>query len=131
MAIGTAQVDGARGEAVAGQVISEGMGEAYLRLKLKDQHNAIAMIEADPELKDLKRSVGPFLDLEVRGLPALRYFGDIVWRGPEGSGPLSDLSSGAPSPFFFYGSSSCLAVPSPFQWAQLSFFGNFLSTLFF
>jgi hypothetical protein len=77
------------------QVISEDMGDAYLRLKLKDQQNAIAMIESDPELKGLRRSTGPFLDLEVRGLPALRYFGDIVWRGPEGSGPLSEFSSGA------------------------------------
>ena len=55
------------------------MGEKYIAMKLKDQERSLAAIEADPELKDLKKLRGPLLDLEVRGPAALQYFGDMLW----------------------------------------------------
>jgi hypothetical protein len=77
------------------QVIGESMGEAYLRLKLKDQKRALAMIDEDPELRGLHKISAPFLDLEVRGVPALRYFGGIVWNTHDGdTGRLADMTAG-------------------------------------
>ncbi len=62
------------------QVITEGMGAAYLRLKLKDQASALGMLGEDAALAGLRQLRAPLLDLEVRGLPALQYFGGMVWR---------------------------------------------------
>ena len=62
------------------QVITEGMGAAYLRLKLKDQARALGMLSEDAALAGLRQLRAPLLDLEVRGLPALQYFGGMVWR---------------------------------------------------
>ena len=96
------------------------MGEAYLKMKLKDQEASLAMIEADPDLKGLNKARcsllahasvapsafdpptlpecpthslrppylflssvqvrAPLVDIEVRGVPALQYFGDVVWK---------------------------------------------------
>jgi Anion-transporting ATPase len=55
------------------------MGDKYIAMKLKDQERSLAMIEADPELRDLAKLRGPLLDLEVRGPAALGYFGDMLW----------------------------------------------------
>lgn len=62
------------------QVITEGMGATYLRLKLKDQAKALDMLSEDTALAGLRQLRAPMLDLEVRGLPALQYFGGMVWR---------------------------------------------------
>ena len=62
------------------QVITEGMGSAYLRLKLKDQAKALEMLAGDAQLANLRQLRAPLVDLEVRGLPALQYFGGMVWQ---------------------------------------------------
>ena len=62
------------------QVITEGMGSAYLRLKLKDQAKALDILTEDVQLADLRQLRAPLVDLEVRGLPALQYFGGMVWQ---------------------------------------------------
>lgn len=49
-------------------------------MKLKDQTNSIAMINSDPALTALTKVQAPLIDLEVRGVPALGYFGSVVWR---------------------------------------------------
>ena len=56
------------------------MGCAYLRLKLKDQAKALDMLAGDSQLADLRQLRAPLVDLEVRGLPALQYFGGMVWQ---------------------------------------------------
>ena len=71
------------------QVITEGMGAAFLRLKLKDQAKALEMLTSDAQLADLRQLRAPLVDLEVRGLPALQYFGGMVWQNTIG-----DYSSG-------------------------------------
>ncbi len=64
----------------AAQVISESLGAAFLRLRLRDQAKALAMLQAAPELAGLQQLRAPLVDLEVRGLPALRYFGGLAWQ---------------------------------------------------
>lgn len=61
------------------QVIGPGMGEAYLKLKLGDQRRAFQMISRDPQLQSLQQLSSPLVDLEVRGIVALQYFGSKVW----------------------------------------------------
>ena len=63
----------------AAQVISETLGDAFLRLRLRDQAKALAMLADAPELAGLQELRAPLVDLEVRGLPALRYFGGLAW----------------------------------------------------
>ena len=62
------------------QMVTEGMGDAYLRLKLKDQARALDMITGDAQLAGLRQLRAPLVDLEVRGMPALQYFGTLVWQ---------------------------------------------------
>lgn len=62
------------------QIVSESMGEAFVRLRLKDQAKSLAMIGEDAQLSDLRQLRAPLVDYEVRGLPALTYFGGMVWR---------------------------------------------------
>ena len=56
------------------------MGDAYLKLKLGDQKRALQMVADDPDLNQLKLLESPLVDMEVRGVPALDYFGGIVWE---------------------------------------------------
>ena len=60
-------------------MISEALGDAFLRLRLRDQAKALAMLADAPELAGLQELRAPLVDLEVRGLPALRYFGGLAW----------------------------------------------------
>ena len=55
------------------------MGDAYLKLKLGDQRRALQMVASDAELQGLQLLESPLIDLEVRGVPALQYFGGLVW----------------------------------------------------
>lgn len=75
---------------VVNQVISEAMGEAWVKMKLRDQKHALAMLDAEPTLRTLRHSKAPFLDLEVRGVPGLEYFGRQVWGDV-----LSEMTAGA------------------------------------
>ncbi len=64
------------------QVIGERQGATYLSMKLKDQARSLDILRNDPALSGLERLEAPYLDLEVRGLPALTYFGQQLW-GPK------------------------------------------------
>ena len=64
------------------QVIGERQGATYLSMKLKDQARSMDILRKDPALSGLERLEAPYLDLEVRGLPALTYFGQQLW-GPK------------------------------------------------
>ena len=74
---------------VVNQVIGEGDGDAFLAARLRDQAAALATMAADPVLAALPTATAPLLDLEVRGVPALRYFGGLAW---------SDLAATAAPP---------------------------------
>ena len=38
------------------------------------------MIRNDPELARLRLIQAPLFDVEIRGVPALKFMGDMVWR---------------------------------------------------
>ena len=62
------------------QVIGPNQGDAYLKMKLKDQDKAMQILQESPSLQGLTQIQAPYVDLEVRGLPALQYFGNLVWQ---------------------------------------------------
>ncbi|XP_022744721.1 ATPase ASNA1 homolog [Durio zibethinus] len=52
----------------------------FCAVKRKDQMRALEMISNDPELSSLKLIQSPLVDMEIRGVPALKFMGDIVWK---------------------------------------------------
>lgn len=49
-------------------------------LILQDQMRALDMIRSDPGLASLKVMQAELTDVEIRGVPALKFFGDMIWR---------------------------------------------------
>lgn len=41
---------------------------------------ALDMIQSDSELSSLMMIQAPLVDVEIRGVPALKFMGDIVWK---------------------------------------------------
>jgi arsenite-transporting ATPase len=41
---------------------------------------SLDMIRSDPELSSLTLVQAPLVDVEIRGVPALKFLGDIVWK---------------------------------------------------
>lgn len=83
---------------IVNQVIGPDTGKVYLGMKLKDQEKALALIRDDPGLKDLRQLQAPYLDLEVRGVPALRYFGSQAWGDA-----IADMAAGSGRKYFMLG----------------------------
>lgn len=52
----------------------------FCRVRRKDQLRALDMVRSDPGLQRLKIIEAPLFDLEIRGVPALKFMGDIVWK---------------------------------------------------
>ncbi|GAB2250578.1 hypothetical protein Droror1_Dr00016828 [Drosera rotundifolia] len=52
----------------------------FCSMKRKDQMRALDMIKNDPSLSTLQLVEAPLVDVEIRGVPALKFLGDIVWR---------------------------------------------------
>ncbi|KAJ0960678.1 hypothetical protein J5N97_001432 [Dioscorea zingiberensis] len=52
----------------------------FCAMKIKDQMRALDMIQNDPELMSLKIIQSPLVDVEIRGVPALRFMGEMVWK---------------------------------------------------
>ncbi|GAB2286854.1 ATPase get3b [Dionaea muscipula] len=52
----------------------------FCSMKRKDQTRGLDMIKNDPSLSTLKLIEAPLVDVEIRGVPALRFLGDIVWK---------------------------------------------------
>lgn len=53
----------------------------YLRQKIKDQTRSLGLIESSPILSKLTQIRAPLLDLEVRRIEGLTYFGSMIWKG--------------------------------------------------
>lgn len=60
---------------------------AYYSLELlifcqifQDQMRALDVIRSDPELSSLELIQSPLVDMEIRGVPALKFMGDIIWK---------------------------------------------------
>lgn len=41
---------------------------------------ALDVIRSDPELSSLELIQSPLVDMEIRGVPALKFMGDIIWK---------------------------------------------------
>lgn len=41
---------------------------------------ALDVIRSNPELGSLRLIQAPLFDVEIRGVPALKFMGDLVWR---------------------------------------------------
>ncbi|KAJ0263726.1 ATPase GET3B [Hirschfeldia incana] len=52
----------------------------FCSIKRKDQMRALDMIREDSELSGLTLMEAPLVDMEIRGVPALRFLGDIIWK---------------------------------------------------
>ncbi|PWZ20148.1 putative arsenical pump-driving ATPase [Zea mays] len=52
----------------------------FCAIKRKDQTRALDMIRTDPELKGLNIIQAPLVDMEIRGVPAHNFLGDILWK---------------------------------------------------
>ncbi|KAK9664486.1 hypothetical protein RND81_14G045700 [Saponaria officinalis] len=52
----------------------------FCAMKRKDQTRALELIESDTELAPLTLIQAPLVDVEIRGVPALRFMGDTVWK---------------------------------------------------
>uniref|UniRef100_M8BQ99 ATPase ASNA1-2-like protein n=1 Tax=Aegilops tauschii TaxID=37682 RepID=M8BQ99_AEGTA len=66
---------------VVNQVLPPSTSECrFCSTKRKEEARALNMISNDRELGGLELIQAPLLDVEVRGAPALRFFGDVVWK---------------------------------------------------
>mmetsp|Transcript_28959 Transcript_28959/g.74310 ORF Transcript_28959/g.74310 Transcript_28959/m.74310 type:complete len:734 (+) Transcript_28959:541-2742(+) len=83
---------------VVNQCIDDNTQETYLKMKLKDQQRSLAVIRSDPALANLTQLEAPFLDMEVRGVPALQYFGRVVWGDS-----IEDMAGGGGRKYFMLG----------------------------
>ncbi|KAK1382481.1 ATPase ARSA1 [Heracleum sosnowskyi] len=52
----------------------------FCAMKRKDQTRALDLIETDPELSALTVVKAPLVDIEIRGIPALQFLGDMLWK---------------------------------------------------
>ncbi|XP_043814580.1 ATPase GET3B-like [Manihot esculenta] len=52
----------------------------FCAMKRRDQMRAFEMIQNDPELSSLTLIQAPLVDVEIRGVPALKFLGDIIWK---------------------------------------------------
>lgn len=52
----------------------------FCAMKTKDQNRVLDMIRKDPELAMLALIRSHLMDVEIRGIPALKFMGDMVWR---------------------------------------------------
>ncbi|CAM6083865.1 unnamed protein product [Calypogeia fissa] len=52
----------------------------FCAIKRKDQQRAMDIVRRDPNLQDLQLIESPLFDLEIRGVPALTFMGNLVWK---------------------------------------------------
>ncbi|KAK4578746.1 hypothetical protein RGQ29_028720 [Quercus rubra] len=52
----------------------------FCAMKRKDQSRALDMIRNDTELSSLELIQAPLVDVEIRGVPGLKFLGDIIWK---------------------------------------------------
>ncbi|KAF8054880.1 ARSA1 [Scenedesmus sp. PABB004] len=84
---------------VVNQLLRPDTGAAFLKLRLKDQAAALHLLDTDPALAGLTHVRAPLVDLEVRGVPGLDYFGGVVWRDEV----FADINAGSGRKYFMLG----------------------------
>ncbi|KAG7534980.1 Arsenical pump ATPase ArsA/GET3 [Arabidopsis thaliana x Arabidopsis arenosa] len=52
----------------------------FCSMRRKEQTRVLGLIQNDAELSGLKLIQSPLLDAEIRGVPALKFMGDLIWK---------------------------------------------------
>ncbi|KAK2380250.1 P-loop containing nucleoside triphosphate hydrolase superfamily protein [Trifolium repens] len=65
---------------IVNQVLPPTSGCKFCSMRIKDQMRAIETIHNDSELAGLRLCQSPLVDMEIRGVPALKFMGDNLWR---------------------------------------------------
>ncbi|CAA7046441.1 unnamed protein product [Microthlaspi erraticum] len=52
----------------------------FCSMRIKEQTRVLGLIQNDTELSGLKLIQSPLLDAEIRGVPALKFMGDLIWK---------------------------------------------------
>lgn len=52
----------------------------FCAMKRKDQMRVLETIMSDPQLANLRLVQAPLVDVEIRGVPALKFMGDMIWK---------------------------------------------------
>ncbi|KAJ0238817.1 ATPase GET3C [Hirschfeldia incana] len=52
----------------------------FCSVRRKEQTRVLGLIQKDTELAGLKMIQSPLLDAEIRGVPALKFMGDLIWK---------------------------------------------------
>jgi anion-transporting ArsA/GET3 family ATPase len=60
--------------------VDEAATEKFMKSRRDDQQRALKLLRSNSAFSDLTVIEAPLLDLEVRGVPALQYFGNQVWK---------------------------------------------------
>ncbi|XP_030457447.2 ATPase GET3B-like isoform X2 [Syzygium oleosum] len=66
---------------IVNQVLPQSVSECrFCSVRRKDQLRALDMIKTDPELARLSVVEAPLFDAEIRGVPALKFMGNMIWK---------------------------------------------------
>ena len=65
--------------------VDDSATESFMKNRRQDQQRALKFLQEDAQLKELNVIQAPLLDLDVMGLPALQYFGSLVWQDEDGA----------------------------------------------
>ncbi|XP_044504997.1 ATPase GET3B-like isoform X2 [Mangifera indica] len=66
---------------IVNQVLPPSVSDCkFCAMKRKDQMRALDIVRADSELASLRLIQAPLFDVEIRGVPALKFMGDMLWR---------------------------------------------------
>ncbi|KAK3408729.1 ATPase GET3B [Eucalyptus grandis] len=66
---------------IVNQVLPQTVEECkFCSVRRKDQLHALDMIKTDPELARLSVVEAPLFDAEIRGVPALKFMGNMIWK---------------------------------------------------
>ncbi|CAL0329068.1 unnamed protein product [Lupinus luteus] len=65
---------------IVNQVLPPTSDCKFCSMKRKDQMRAIETIREDSELGGLRLFQAPLVDMEIRGVPALTFMGNMLWR---------------------------------------------------
>ncbi|XP_075485698.1 ATPase GET3B-like [Primulina tabacum] len=66
---------------VVNQILPPSVSDCkFCAMKRKDQTRTLSMIQNDPELSSLTLIQAPLVDVEIRGVPALQFLGEAVWK---------------------------------------------------
>ncbi|KAK6926747.1 Anion-transporting ATPase-like domain, partial [Dillenia turbinata] len=84
---------------IVNQVLPESASDCkFCTMKRKDQMRSLELIQNDPQLSGLKLIKAPLVDVEIRGVPALKFLGDMYDPAEQNTSPLLETSAQISAP---------------------------------